>query len=124
MPDGQSAANANLALTAITGTNANNVQAHTGPPGAAGTSNVSSVTTRPGVTWAAASGGSVAANGTPPAWANWAGSNGEVVTDISFWSASALGTFGFSAALTAGVTMDTGDTLTLTSITVSIPVAS
>jgi hypothetical protein len=35
-----------------------------------------------------------------------------------------LGTFGFSAALSASVTMNTGDSLTLTSITVSIPTAS
>src|SRR5258708_37543974 len=33
------------------------VQLHTGEPGAAGTSNVSSVTTRPAITWAAASAG-------------------------------------------------------------------
>lgn len=124
MADGQSVANANLALTAITGTNANNVQLHTGAPGSAGTSNVSSVTTRPAVTWAAASGGSQSMNGTPPAWSNWAGTNGEVDTDVSFWSASTLGTFGFSAALSSPVTMNTGDSLTLTSITVSIPTAS
>lgn len=124
MADGQSTANANLALTAITGTNANNVQLHTGAPGSAGTANVSSVTTRPAVTWAAASGGSQSMNGTPPAWASWAGTNGEVDTDVSFWSASVAGTFGFSAALSSSVTMNTGDTLTLTSITVSIPTAS
>ena len=124
MADGQSTANANLMLTAGVGTNANNVQAHTGPPGAAGTANVSSVTTRPAATWAAASGASVTTDGTPPAWSNWAGTNGEVVTDISLWSASSAGTFGFSAQLGAPVTMNTGDSLTLTSITVSIPVAS
>jgi hypothetical protein len=124
MADGQSTANAGLMLAAGTGTNANNVQAHTGPPGAAGTANVSSVTTRPAVTWAAPSGGSVAANGTPPAWASWAGTNGEVLTDVSFWSASSAGTFGFSAALSAPVTMNIGDSFTLTSITVTIPTAS
>ena len=124
MADGQSVANADLALTAITGTNANNVQLHTGAPGSAGTSNVSSVPTRPAVTWAAASGGSQSSNGTAPAWASWAGTNGEVDTDVSFWSASSSGTFGFSAQLSSSVTMDMGDSLTLTSITVSIPTAS
>ena len=123
MADGLSATVADAALTTIVGTDANNVQLHTGAPGAAGTSNVSSVTTRPAVTWAAASAGSVAASN-QPAWTSWAGTNGEVDTDISFWSASVAGTFGLSMALNSSVTMDTGDSLTLTSITISIPVAS
>ena len=124
MADGLSTTVANAALDNIVGTDANNVQLHTGAPGSAGTSNVSSVTTRPAVTWASASGGSVSANGTNPAWTSWAGTNGEVVTDISFWSASSAGTFGFSIQLSSSVTMDTGDSLTLTSITISIPTAS
>lgn len=124
MADGLSTAVANAALNNIVGTDANNVQLHTGAPGSAGTSNVSSVTTRPAVTWASASGGSVSANGTMPAWTNWAGTNGEVDTDVSFWSASSAGTFGFSAQLSSSVTMNTGDSLTLTSITISIPTAS
>jgi hypothetical protein len=123
MADGLSATVANAALNNIVGTNANNVQLHTGAPGAAGTSNVSSVTTRPAVTWNSASAGSVTASN-QPAWTNWAGTNGEVDTDISFWSASTSGTFGFSMQLNTSVTMATGDSLTLTSITVSIPVAS
>jgi hypothetical protein len=124
MADGLSTTVANAALGTITGTDANNVQLHTGAPGSAGTANVSSVTTRPAVTWAAASAGSIAANGTMPAWSSWAGTNGEIDTDISFWSASSAGTFGFSMPLAASVTMDTGDSLTLTSITISIPTAS
>lgn len=124
MADGLSATVANAALTTIVGTDANNVQAHTGAPGSAGTSNVSSVTTRPGATWGSASGGSVSTTGTAPSWTNWAGTNGEVLTDISLWSASTAGTFGFSAQLSSSVTMNTGDSLTLTSITVSIPTAS
>ena len=124
MADGLSTTVANAALNNIVGTDANNVQLHTGPPGSAGTANVSSVTTRPAVTWASASGGSVAANGTLPSWTSWAGTNGEVDTDVSFWSASTSGTFGFSCALSSSVTMNTGDSLTLTSITVSIPTAS
>jgi hypothetical protein len=124
MADGLSAAVANAALSTITGTDAAYVQLHTGAPGANGTANVSSVTTREATTgWGSPSGGSIAASGTP-AWTNWAGNNGEVVTDISFWSASSSGTFGFSMQLGGSVTMDTGDSLTLTSITVGIPVAS
>lgn len=120
---GLSTTNADLALTAAVGTNAIFAQLHTGDPGAAGTSNVSSVTTRESVTWGSASAGSVAASNSP-AWTSWAGTNGENVNDLSFWSASSSGTFGLSMALASGVTMDTGDSITLTSITISITVAS
>ena len=102
---------------------ANDVQLHKGAPGSAGTSNVSSVTTREAVTWAAASGGSVAASNEPE-WTNWAGTDPEIVTDLSFWSASTSGTFGFSMPLDSSVTMHVGDSLTLTDIDISIPTAS
>jgi hypothetical protein len=121
--DNLSTAVANAALSTIIGTDAAYVQLHTGPPGSAGTSSVSSVTTRQSVTWGSPSAGSVSASN-QPAWTNWAGTNGEVDTDISFWSAGTGGTFGLSMPLNASVTMDTGDSLTLTSITVSIPTAS
>lgn len=124
MADGLSTANANLALNAAVGTNAAFAQLHTGAPGSAGTTAVASVTTRPAVTWASASGASVAANGTLPSWTSWAGTNGQVITDLSFWSASSAGTFGLSAPLGSSVTMNTGDSLTLTSVTVTIPTAS
>lgn len=124
MADGLSTANANLALNAAVGTNAGFCQLHTGAPGSAGTSNVASVTTRPAVTWASASAGSVAANGTLPSWSSWAGTNGQVITDLSFWSASSGGTFGLSMQLASSVTMDTGDSLSLTAVTVSVPTAS
>ena len=123
MADGLSATVANAALNNIVGTNANDVQLHTGAPGASGTANVSSTTTRQAVTWGSASGGSVSASN-QPAWNSWAGTNGEVDTDVSFWSAASSGTFGFSGQLSPSVTMNTGDSLTLTAITVSIPLAS
>ena len=123
MADGLSTTVANAALNNIVGTNAAYVQLHTGAPGSAGTSNVSSVTTRVAVSWNSASGGSVSAS-TQPAWTSWAGTNGETDTDISFWSASSSGTFGLSMQLNASVTMDTGDSLTLTSISITIPTAS
>lgn len=99
------------------------VQLHTADPGTAGTTGVSSVTTREAVTWASASGGSISASNSP-AWTSWAGTNAEVDTDVSFWTASTSGTFDMSMALSASVTMDTGDSLTLTSISVTIPTAS
>jgi hypothetical protein len=123
MADGLSVAVADAALATITGTDASDVQLHTGAPGAAGTSNVSSTTTRQSVTWGSPSAGSVAASN-QPAWTNWAGTNGEADTDISFWSAPTGGAFGMSMALSSPVTMDTGDSLTLTAISVSLPTAS
>jgi hypothetical protein len=123
MADGLSTAVADAALNTIVGTDANDIQLHTGDPGANGTANVSSTTTREAVTWGSASGGVVTASD-EPAWTSWAGTNGEVVTDLSFWSASTSGTFGLSMPLNSSVTMDTGDSLTLTSITITIPTAS
>lgn len=126
MADGLSAANAQAALNAMVGVNAGFMQLHTGAPGAAGTSNVSSVTTRPPVSWNAASGSGPATvtASTQPAWTSWAGTNGEVDTDISSWSLSSAGAFGLSMQLSSPVTMNTGDSLTLTSIQVSVPTAS
>jgi hypothetical protein len=87
-----------LAGTAYTAPAATYVQLHTGDPGASGTSNVSSVTTREAVTWGTSSAGSVAESNTPT-WSTWAGTNGEIVTDISVWDASTSGNFLFSASL-------------------------
>lgn len=124
MADGISTTMANSMLTTLTTSPASSfVQLHTGAPGANGTANVSSVTTRPAVTWGAASAGSVSASN-QPAWTSWAGTSPETDTDISFWTAATLGTFDMSMTLSASVTMNTGDSLTLTSITVTIPTAS
>src|SRR5687768_2244371 len=98
----------------------NFVKLHTGDPGASAAANASSVTTRPAVTFAAASAGAVALNGTPPSWTSWAGTNGEVVTHISVWDANTAGNFLYSVALTASKTVNTGDTLTLSTLTVSL----
>ena len=130
MADGLSAANlANkwlgmLAGSAFTAPAATYAQLHTGGPGAAGTSNVSSTTARQAVTWGAASAGSISESNTPT-WSSWAGTNGEVVTDISVWDASSTGNFLFSAQLSSSVTMNTGDTLQLTTLTASFtPIAA
>jgi hypothetical protein len=101
------------------------VQLHTGDPGSAGTANVSSVTTRPALNFGAASAGSQSAVATLPSWATWAGTNGEVITHISTWGASSGGTFYYSAALAASKTVNTGDTVNLTSLTVALtPIAA
>lgn len=123
MAAGFSVNTANIALTAM-GTASVFVGLNTGDPGTAGTALTSSVTTRPAVTWAGAAGGTIAAS-TQPSWTNWAGTPAEVVSWISFWAASS-GTTGFamSMQLSSSVTMNTGDSLTLTTITVNIPTAS
>lgn len=125
MADGIAAAMANSMLTTLTTSPASSfVQLHTADPGTAGTTAVSSVTTRPAVTWASPSGGSVSANGTLPSWTTWAGTNGQNQTDTSYWTASTAGTFDMSIPLSAPVTMNTGDSLSLTAITVAITTAS
>lgn len=105
--------------TTFTGAAGSFIQLHTGDPGASGTANVSSVTTRPSQTWAAASAGSKSASGTPT-WSSWAGTSPETISDFSDWGASSAGTFYFSVAATANKTVQTGDTLTLSSMSVSL----
>lgn len=134
MTAGLSAVNtANAWLNTLRGTSAASftavttlfVQLHTGDPGASGTANVSSVTTRPALNFGAASAGSQAAIATLPSWATWAGTNGEVITHISVWGASSAGTFYYSAALAASKTVNTGDTVNLTALTVALtPIAA
>jgi hypothetical protein len=62
----------------------------------------------------------VALAATFPTWASWAGTNGEVVTHFSVWDASTAGTFLYSLALTTSKTVNTGDTLTWSSGSVSL----
>lgn len=101
------------------------MQLHTADPGASGTTAVSTAGSRQALTMAAASAGSQSATTTFPSWTSWAGTNGEVVTHVSVWSASSAGTFYYSAALTASKTVNTGDTLNLNSLTVSLtPIAA
>ncbi len=99
------------------------VQLHTANPGAAGTTSVSSVTTRPSITFTTATTG-VLNSSSSPSWTSWAGTNGEVVTHISIWDASSAGNFLWSAALSSSKTINTGDTFTLSSCSLTITNAS
>lgn len=100
------------------------VKLHTGDPGSAGTSNASSVTTRNAIGLAAASAGSTSLSATV-SWTSWAGTNGEVVSHISVWDSTTAGNFLFSVALTASKTVNTGDTLTLSTLTFALtPIAA
>jgi hypothetical protein len=99
------------------------VQLHTGDPGTAGTSNVSSVSTREAMTLGTPSGGVVDSSNTPT-WSSWAGTNGEEDTYISLWDASTGGNFLDSVALTEPITVDTGDTVELSSFSITFTTAS
>lgn len=105
-----------VAFTAPAGTW---VKLHTADPGAAATTAPSANVTRPQMTLAAASAGAVSLTGTQPSWASWA-SGTETETHISIWDASTAGNFLLSAALTLPKTVNNGDTLTLTSFSLSL----
>lgn len=110
--------------TTFTGIATPFIQLHTGDPGASGTANVSSVTTRMAITWNAPSSNQITISSTTQ-WTAWAGTNGEVVSHVSLWSASTVGTFYDSFALTLAKTINTGDTFTLNSCTIGLsPVAA
>ena len=97
------------------------VKLHTGDPGAAGTTNASAVTTRNAITWNAASGGSMTLN----TLGTWAMTASETITHVSIWDASTAGTFIESWALTAGVAVVNGSTLTIGTFTLAVtPIAA
>lgn len=116
MAVGMSAATANAVLNAywnqtnITAPTAIWMQLHVGDPGANGTANVATETTRKDVTavFAAASGGAVTSD-TAVTWTNVAGT--EDFTHWSLFSASSAGTFYWSGTITANAVV-AGDTFT------------
>lgn len=98
------------------------VKFHTASPGAAGTTNAATETTRKQATWNAASGGS-ATNSGALSWTNVAGT--ETYTHVSGWTASSAGTFGWSALVTANpVTAGDAFSIAIAGITVSLTLAS
>jgi hypothetical protein len=119
---------ANAALNVLRGTTWTGlsvfVKLHTGDPGAAGaTAAAVGSTTRPAISWSAASAGSMAITGTNPSWTN--GGTTEVLSHISLWDASSAGNFLGSAALGSTQSWSSGNTYTLTSATVSYtPIAA
>jgi hypothetical protein len=98
------------------------VKLHVGDPGAAGTSNAATETTRKQATWGSASSASKTTTA-DLVWTNVAGT--EDYTHCSFWSASSAGTFGGSGAITANA-VTTADTFTIPTggITMTLPVAA
>lgn len=106
--------------TTYTGAAGQFVQLHTADPGAAGTTAVSAVTTRNALTHNAPSGTSM----TLATLAAYSMTATETISHISVWSASSAGTFLYSGVLTASKSVTSGDTLTFTTLTVSITPAA
>lgn len=111
----------NTTFTAIASTY---VKLHTADPGAAGaTAAAAGSTTRVAITYAAPSAGSMSMTGTNPSWTN--GGTSETISHISVWDASTAGNFLYSAALTASQAWASGNTFTLTSLSIALtPIAA
>lgn len=99
------------------------IQLHTADPGAAGTTAVSvGSTTRNAIAWNAASAASMTLN-TLGAWTN--GGTTETLTHVSLWTASTVGTFLQSFALTASQAWVNANTFTINTFTLSYtPIAA
>jgi hypothetical protein len=98
------------------------VKLHVGDPGANGTSNAATETTRKAASFAAASSGSLASDAAIT-WTNIAGS--QDATHFTCWDNPSAGNFLFSGTVTANAYV-AGDTFTISSgsLTVSLTVAS
>jgi hypothetical protein len=98
------------------------IKLHVGDPGAAGTSNAATETTRKAVSFAAASNGALASDA-DVSWTNIAGS--QDATYFTAWDNLTTGNFLFSGTIT-GNAYTAGDTYTISSggLTVSLTVAS
>ena len=98
------------------------VKLHTGDPGANGTANAATETTRKEVTFAAASGGTIASDAAVT-WTNIAGS--EDASYFTAWDNASAGNFLFSGTIT-GNAYTAGDTYTIPSgsLTASLTLAS
>jgi len=98
------------------------VKLHVGDPGANGTSNAATETTRKSVSFGAASAGSIASDA-DISWTNIAGS--QDATHFTAWDNVSAGNFLFSGTITANA-YTAGDTFTISSgsLTVSLTLAS
>jgi hypothetical protein len=113
-----------LAGTAFTAPTTFAVKLHTGDPGSAGANSAAAGdTTRKSVTWSAASGGSKSMSSMSGSWTN--GGTSETLSHISMWDATSAGNFLASAALTSSQAWASGNTFSLTSLSISFtPIAA
>lgn len=100
------------------------VKLYTGDPGASGAANAAvGSTTRVQATMGAASAGSKAMTSMASTWTN--GGTSETISHIGLWTAAAAGTFNASGALSASQAWASGNTFTLTALSVAItPIAA
>ncbi len=94
------------------------VELHTADPGTGATATSVGSTVRLAATLAAASGGAVALSGNVGPWTN--GGTTETISHVAVWTAATAGTFLWSAALTTTKAWVSGDTLTLTTLGMSL----
>lgn len=100
------------------------IQLHTGDPGAAGTSNVATETTRQEASMGSASSGSIA-NDTAITWEDVATGDPDDYTHFSAWSQSSGGVCKFTGTVTANAVSDGDDfTFPIGAFTASFTVAS
>ena len=98
------------------------VKLHTADPGATAATAASAVTTRYACTFSASSAGSMALTSMGGTWSMTAT---ETISHISLWDAATAGNFLWSVALTASKSVVSGDTLSLTSLTLAFsPIAA
>lgn len=99
------------------------VKLHIGDPGAAGTTNAATETTRKQATWAATGVDGVVENSNALTWTSIAGS--QDATHFTAWTASTAGSFGFSGTITAnGYTAGDTYSVAIGALTVSLTLAS
>lgn len=121
MAEGFGSAGANTAVDALVAAYPW-IKLHTGAPGAAGTANAATETTRKQASWAASSGGATSNSGALT-WTGVAAS--EDYTHFTAWTASSAGSFGFSGTITANaVTSGDNFTIAVGDLDVSVPLAS
>ena len=109
----------NAMLNAITGRTdytksaAFYVKLHVGDPGAAGTSNPATDTTRQAVTFGDAASTGAISNTAQVQWTNLATGDPDTITWVSFWTADSGGTFLGKDDLPASKAVNDGDTFTI-----------
>ena len=100
------------------------VRLYVGDPGSAGASNqASGDTSRKAVTFGAAVAGVLTMSSTPPVWTN--GGTTEILTHIGVHDSTTVGNFMYSGLLSAPQSWASGNTFTLTALTVTVtPIAA
>lgn len=105
-----------LRAVAFTAPAATYIKLHTADPGSAGTTAPSAVTTRQLATFSAASAGAIALSNSP----SFTMTSTETISHISVWDASTGGNLLWTATLTTPKSVVNTDTLTFTTLGVSL----